>query len=344
MTNFYEVMESLNLNNKPVWTISDKNKVPMNARAAVLAHFNRDEFFKIIRNHPYWHTHASRPEDLVTLTELRSEPAAPLSALTLSLDLSDQSIMVIDIEQYFDNRSLRYLQRLPVIYSERSRHGGQHYIVKVPKEIQTADKYQALFSKSRVKFAQTAHSHSGIELFFRKHFITFTQNIISINQSNTTHDLRFFLDYVLKQANTNTVTRHNYLAADSSPQEGHSHDATVILNHGLTKYNRQAIKGIIAQNDDPDDSTREYQDIFTIARFLIKNQRSHYKQLPIAEGELQNPKSINDTAILAWVLLQYTYEFLDSRQKLDRPASRNQSYIEYTINKALSYALENIKD
>lgn len=63
-----------------------------------------------------------------------------------------------------------------------------------------------------------------------------------------------------------------------------------------------------------------------------------------ADGELQNPKSIDDTTILAWVLLQYTYEFLDSRQKWDRPATRNQSYIEYTVNKALSYALENIKD
>lgn len=336
---FYQTMETLNLIDEPVWTISDKHKIPMNAKRAVAAHFDRESWHQ-------WFAHATDTDDLVSLRTLKSESKTPMYALTLALDLEKQGIMVIDIEQHFDPAALWYLQCLPVLYGERSKHGGLHYLVRVPQSIRQDPKYATIFAKSRLKFAATNAQHSGVEVFFRQHYLMFTQNLVEVRQNNTDEDLRTFFNCLLTQANTNQVQHHDYLAPvkhQTASKISASPDAQFILKHGLSTYNRKSIKYIINNNHESDLSTREYQIIFAIARFLVKNCVHSFAPSPFNAYELQDDTSKTDPVILAWVLLQYTYEFLNYRPKWDRPATHGQTYIQYTVNNALSYALEHVK-
>lgn len=332
--NFYDTMDMLNLTNWAIWTTSDKNKAPMNAKAAVKAHFNRHTWRSRF-------SHATGAQDLVTLFALKNEPQAPLHSLALALNVNTQGIIAIDMEKVFDSSAFYYLKRIPAVYGEWSRHHGQHYLVKVSARLLHDPKYQSLFSKSSVKFAQTDAPHSGVEIFMRQHYITFTQDQVSLPTDNTEADMRVFLDYVLHTANTDSCRATDYLAKDT--QRTVQSDIDAIYNHGLTKYNKATIMQQIDNNQEPNDSMREYQDIFCIARCLVRNSQEHFRQLPFSAGELKSPDSMTNPAVLAQVLLDYTYDYLDPRPKWNRKATRSQDYIQYTVNKALSYALKHVR-
>lgn len=334
MMNFYETMDMLNLTNWAIWTTSDKNKAPMNAKAAVKNHFNRQTWRR-------WFSHATGAQDLVTLSDLINEPQAPLHSLALALNVNTQGIVAIDMEKDFDPSAVYYLKRIPAIYGEWSKHRGQHYLVKVSARLLHDPKYQSLFSKSSVKFAQTNEPHSGVEMFMRQHYITFTQDQVSLPTDNTEADMRVFLDYVLHRANTNSCRATDYLGENA--QQTIQSDVDAIYNHGLTKYNKATIRRQIDNNQEPDDSMREYQDIFCIARCLVRNSQEGFRQMPFSAGELKDADSMSNPSVLAQVLLDYTYDYLDPRPKWNRKATRSQEYIQYTVNKALNYALKHVR-
>lgn len=339
MTSFYQLMNQLNLANLPIWTISTLKKQPLNPKPALAAHFNPETFNT-------WFALCSDPQNqLVTLTELYNEPMTPLSLCALRVNIDDQNIMLVDIESVYDETKNQYLKKMPVIYGERSKHGGQHYIVPIPDAVKNDPKYHDLFIKSSVKFGETKEPHSGVEVFFHNHYLTFTQNQIPTKNKNTEQDLRYFLDYLINHVNTHSINAKAYVTNQATIPT----DALVIAKHAITKYGDRNIRRFIAKNNEPDESRREYRNLYVIASNIIKTERSHYVNNPFMPGELIDPNSAHDPKMLTWALIHLAYKYLkprinpnnptDKSNKWNHIASTNQTYIQYSCNKAITYCL-----
>lgn len=330
MPTFYELMQTLGLADLPDWTVSTVQKMPLNAKKALAAHFNPDNFRD-------WLTYAKDPKtELVTLTDLYQEPATPLDKCALHINIDTQKILLMDVEATYDKTVNQYVRKLPVIYGEHSRHGGLHYIAKIPDNVLTDPKYFNLFGKTTVKFGELNGKHTGIELFFHNHYLTFTQNQFPVKTNNGETELRYFLDYLLNNVNTQTTAQQSFIDDTTNIPT----DALVVAKHALTPNDLKAIKKYIDNNDTADDSQREYQNVFAIARRIIKAERSHYRAQPFTPGELIEPKAPHDLTILTWALLHMSYELLEYRPKWNETASGKQTYIQYTCNKAISYLLQ----
>lgn len=340
MTSFYQLMKKLNLADDPIWTISTLKKQPLNPKPALKANFNPNTFQE-------WFELCSDPENqLVTLTELYNEPMTPLDLCALRVNIDTQKIMLVDIESTYDKKVNHYLKKMPVIYGEQSKHGGQHYIIPIPDNVKNDNKYHDLFIKSQVRFGETKDKHSGVEVFFHNHYLTFTQNQIPTKNKNTEQDLRYFLDYLTNNVNTKMINANAYVTNKSEIPT----DALVIAKHAITPSGDRDIRKFIKNNDLPNDSQREYRNLYVIARNIIKTEQSHYMAKPFAPNELINPKSAHDPKMLTWALLHLAYKYLEPRVDPDNPteksnkwnqlSSANQTYIQYSCNKAISYCLK----
>lgn len=368
---FYQTMKKLKLNDQPVWTISDAEKHPMDPTQGLKYHFdperyNPEAYYRGDKS--YWGNMAENPNEcLVTLDQLFDEPNTPLQAFALHANIDKQHVILLDLEAEYDKSIKPYLKKLPFIYGEKSRHGGLHFLVPVSDDLLNDPKYQDLFQSSNKKIGTTTDKHTGLELFFHNHYLTFTENQVPIKNNNTEQDLREFLDWMLNKISTAQVDHKNYVNYNGK-QDRESflaqipYDALNIAQHSLSNVQMRRIKKISEKYNDPNytgtknhpledtsQSHRDYLIIFEIARELLTAMSKEYAGAakPMTKNDQQFMEDINagyqlDTLI--WTIAEFAvgdeYGFLKERPKLYRYiASQKQTYLQYIINTAINYLL-----
>lgn len=159
---FYEndFIQSISQNEK--WTISDKDKVPI-------------DMFSLIYQHKITGALFNDSKSLVTLDKLCDEvPDAKNNAYYL--DALTDNYVVLDIEKTCPISLKNKLLRLPYVYGELSLSGkGYHLVFPLPKEC--LEKYPIVKKKIVMK-----EEHGYYEILLM-HYVTFTRNTLPVTDS-----------------------------------------------------------------------------------------------------------------------------------------------------------------
>lgn len=348
MTNtFINIMTQYKIANKPKWTISTNDKKPLNAKLALQCNFdpnkcNVKESYNS-SNNQYWGRLAKSNDDLVTLTDLINCKNAPQQNYALKADINKDNLLLIDIENEYDkNYIASYLKDLTPIYAEFSKHGGVHLILYIPDNILTDSKYIRLFKRTTIKIAETDDDHSGVEMFFNNHYLTFTQKIISTNNKHLNHNAtKKLLDVALDNIKTTEYEQHNLIDTSNIPT-----DAMIIMKHALTfQQERKILKKVHDEYTKATDNKKqtlseiEYRCISTIANSVVVTAKNNYKWKPFKPNELIDSNSQQNPKILVWVVYLLTKKYLKYRDKWDENRG-SISYLQYTVQRALNSALQ----
>lgn len=365
MTDFYQTMQELHLADKPYWTISTDDKRPIDAQRALSLHFDPKRCNPRLANSKgpvakhYWGNMAHEPmnESLITLDDIYHEPTAPNRSCALRADIDTEHIILIDIEKEYDKSFIQpYLRQLPIIYGERSRHGGIHLIVPISDDTLQIDKYTDLLNDSNKKICELKNDdtkdgklyqkHTGIEIFFHDHFLTFTQNQVPVANNNTQEGLRRFLDKLLEIVETTSQLAQTNLFTDDQYEE-HNSKVLNIARHAITPYQDNKIKKhIYLTEDDSDLSHRDYNNIFMITRCVLDTAKHFYREQPFTQADAiydgvdinHDPYDPKIQALVIVYLARTKYMKHQHRDKWDRYYSNhNQNYMEYIVNRAVDY-------
>lgn len=343
---FIDIMTRYKIANKPKWTISTNDKRPLNSKLALKFNFdpkkcNVKESYN--SNPPQsWGRLAKNNDDLVTLPELINCPNAPKQNYALKADINNDNLLLVDIENEYDKGINHLLKKLTPIYAEYSKHGGIHMIIYIPNNILTDQKYSRLFKRTTIKFAETNNEHSGIELFFNNHYLTFTQKIISVANNTLNHNAtKQFLDLAMTNLQSTEYKQHNLIDSSNIPT-----DAMIIVKHALTfQQERYIMKKIHNEYNSSDDNKKntlseiEYRCISKIANSVIITAKNNYKYKPFKPNELLNEKSPHDPKILVWVVYLLAKKYLQYRDKWDDNRG-DLSYLQYTVQRAVNASLQ----
>lgn len=355
MANFYDTMKSAQLNHFKAWTISNNRKEPINPQTGLKYHFEPKLYRpdRAYRQTGFWGDLAHDPDrTLVSLDDLFNEPQTPQHAFALRVDVDSQHVMLVDVEHVYDHKINPYLRQLPIIYGERSKHGGYHFIVPIDPEL--LSQYSALFKRTSIKIADTPAEHSGVEFFFHNHYLTFTENQIHFKNPNRPTNLKPLLDHLVDhapQAHPDSV--HNFIEG-KLPQV--PNDALIIARHAMSPYDFDQLYKFAKLYNDPNftgdekhtmpdhsQSYRDYRIVFKIASSLLYNMHNHYKENPLAiDGDndwLSNPDQPYNPEILTWAVFEISKRYLKPRPKLSGHMIHNQTYQQYLANSAVTYIL-----
>lgn len=368
---FYKTMKKLKLADRKAWTISDAKKRPIDPTQALKCHFREEDYdpqaYYKLNDKTKWGNLAKNPNEvLVTLTDLFKEPNTPLHAFALEANVEKQKLILIDLEKEYDPKIKPYLKLLPYIYGERSRHGGLHFIVPVSDEILRIPKYRQLFQNPNKKVGTTKDDHSGLEIFFHNHYLTFTENQVPIKNQNTQEDLKKFLDWLISKVSITNTNKENYITNDPKHKNDIiaqiPYDAMNVGDHALSysqlDYLDQYCKKINDPNftgdgkqrlEDTSRSHRDYLIVFAIANAVLTSMSHQYRGVmhPLTKKDFafmidQNAGYQPD--ILVWTVIYLAidkYHYLPQRPKLNRIiSSQNQTYLQYIANRAVNYLLE----
>ena len=306
--------------NDEAWSISDKNKIPINFR----------EFMKtgIVRN-------ASLNEQpFVKLSDIDKDPNFDMVNRMYRLSALENRVMMIDIEPKEQDDVLLWWSRFPAHYAEVSKNGGLHLLLEVP-ELFINDENSYIFDT----LVQIKENKEGTcEYLFNRHNITFTKKMFNKPQpdftpgTNDAQWLEWLLNHLVaidKEAKARRLNLEkapdfdeenlhmNYInqqlnKPDDAPMRGYIfHD--VIMNP-------QFIDNLADEHKKPDSSAREYTNLLQITRQLVKTANSLIKQDDAMNSDYyeksDHPKEMtaNDYIYLTYL---YGKELIKYRDKHD---------------------------
>ena len=260
------------------WSISDKNKVPINFRE-----FLRTEQ---VRN-------AKLTEDpFVTLADIDQDPNFDMVNRMYRLSALENRVMMIDIEPKEQDETLIWWSRFPAHYTEVSKNGGLHLLIQVPEAFITEE--NAYIFDTLVQLKENKKGTS--EYLFNRHNITFTKKMLNKAQpdftkgSNDASWLEWLLNHLVE---IDKEAREKRLIIEKAPefQEENLHMDYIKqqLEAPETKsmrghifydviMNESFIEHLADEEKKPDDSAREYTILLQIMRQLIKTGNSLVRQ------------------------------------------------------------------
>lgn len=180
--------------NFPIWTISNDEKLPVDISDALDHGFDL-RFCKLFSY--------KRSNGLMPLSYFNDDSRITYLNRAIRLDVQLTQAFILDIEPDYPQDRTQALLNLPIKYLEFSTHNGFHAIVDIPSDILNDPKYANLFKEVETRFGQEG-KHSGVEVFFNRHFVTFTKR--TINLPNKYSDPEF-----LKTAYQSERNFFNYL-------------------------------------------------------------------------------------------------------------------------------------
>ena len=156
-SDFYENPVIQRLADVPLWSISDKDKMPVS-----MAGLASNRFFGARNDHP---------EDKVTLDEL-TERYPDATNCAFRFFAHDTGYVVIDIEPTATDETKAALLELPWEYAETSMSGcGLHLLVPLPRDL--AAEFPNAFLKPAMK------AEDGTWEVLTRHWVTFTRNALT---------------------------------------------------------------------------------------------------------------------------------------------------------------------
>lgn len=365
---FYETMKRLGLTRQPCWTISDKRKRPLNPTTGLRQHWDPAKYQPQLAkagDSYYWGDLCSNPEhQLVTLEQLMSEPQTPANAWALRVDTQSQNILLVDIERDYDHKLNPLIRGLPVLYAERSRHGGMHLIVKVDQDFLDDPIYGPVLLKGSYKLAGTSRDHSGVEVFAFGHYLTFTTNQIEIKRRGDRQGLMRFLDYISKHETTEKVENLDFtgysvgmpmmLAIARLSKNGLSDRDLTQIEETAKLYNNPNFYGDDKHKlGDKSQSRRDYMIVLSITFKLLYQLANNYRTSNITPNDElfftdNNHKKPNDDLkfspiVISKVIQTVSWRYLKKRAKLTQRRTSTQTYHELVVSEALGYALSKSK-
>lgn len=156
---------------EPFWTISDDKKRPVDAHE--LLHNN------VVRNARFDNEHSP----MVSLHELDDNPNLIAVNRAYRLRARENRIIMIDVEPEAPDSMKNQVLQFPSHYTELSRNGGVHLLIKVPEDcINDDNRYMfdelSVFKEPVPKSKGDEESRSAhFEVLFNDHFITFTKKM-----------------------------------------------------------------------------------------------------------------------------------------------------------------------
>lgn len=353
---FYQTMCSLKLNQLPIWGISKgTSKVPLNAKAAYHLNFN-PELFSPYGGDSFWGAGCKDPDtELCTLDQLyqvigpQSQPAIDYwHWINTHANVYQTHVLLLDIENTFDQSWVPYLNQLPVGYFERSIHQGWHMIVPVSDEILSNPAYTNLWDHSTIKVGQLKNTkHTGIEIKIHSTWLTFThQQIVTakLPTQQAQQGLINFLDHV--KAAMKTLKKHANINNSVFKSKTPPTNALLLKDRALTKsqkrklfrYAQKTYQENHKTNDqsEPDWSECEYKILNQIAHYYYYNA-SHGFTIPLQKNDLDptnnNHPSLDPTTV-GWIIYLIGPEFMKPREKWHRTYQNGQlDYLQYVIQR-----------
>lgn len=365
---FFEVMEKAGLARRPCWTISDKRKRPLNPQTGLRQHWDPAKYQPQLAkagDSYYWGDLCSNPErQLVTLEQLMSEPQTPVNAWALRVDTQSQHVLLVDIERDYDHKLNPLIRGLPVLYTERSKHGGMHLIVKVEQVFLDDPIYQPILLKGSYKIAGTSQTHSGVEVFTTSHYLTFTTNQIEIKREGNRQGLMKFLDYISKHETTEKVESVDFsgyavgmpmmLAIARLAKDGLSDRDLTQIEQTAKLYNNPNFSGDDKHKlGDKSQSRRDYMIVLSVTFKVLYQLVNDYRTSNITPNDElfftdSNHQKPNDDLkfspiAISKVIQTVSWRYLKKRAKLTQKRSSTQTYHELVVSEALGYALSKSK-
>lgn len=365
---FYETMKRLCLARQRCWTISDNKKRPIDPKNALRQHFNPSKYQPALakpRDANYWGNLCNDPSrQLVSLDELENDPGTPKTGYALRVDTQSQNVLLVDIERDYDHKLNPLIRNLPVVYAERSKHGGMHLIVKVDQDFLDDPIYGPVLLKGSYKLAGTNQSHSGVEVFAFGHYLTFTTNQIEIKHEGSRQGLMRFLDYISKHETTEKVENLDFtgysvgmpmmLAIARLSKNGLSDRDLTQIEETAKLYNDPNFSGDDKHKlGDKSQSRRDYMIVLSVTFKVLYQLVNDYRTSNLTlNDELfftdSNHKKPNDDLkfspiAISKVIQAVSWKYLKKRAKLTQKRSSTQTYHELVVSEALGYALTKSK-
>lgn len=373
---FYKTMKNLGLARLPCWTISDNLKRPIDPKTALRQHFNPETYQPQLAkpgDANYWGNLCNDPiKGLVSLDKLKKDEGTPKSGYALRINSEKQHVFLIDVENEYDHKINRLIKGLPIVYAEKSKHGGIHMIVYVSGDFFSDPIYQTVPLKSSYKIGTTKDEHSGAEIFFYNHYLTFTTNQIKVKkpgQDWKKHLIKLF-DYLLNHQSTAHVESGNLIhGQDKKPSaigdndQGYVYDVVKRLeNHLLTAGDKyEMFKLSQLYNDmnftgdgqhplgDTSQSRRDYMITFNLMKKIINQVVSNYYTRPIQFDGFQDKNHTSPTnfdlaynpIVILWATYYMSNDYLKQRDKLNQiHGSNGQLYQQKLVQDAYDFATQ----
>lgn len=296
-SDFYENKAIKQIANTPQWTVSTKDKIPINAKKVI------DSNGTVFDNCYNSYT------DCVTLYEITN--AIPNSRnVTYFLDTLRDKIVVLDIEPSCSKALKRKFLNLPYMYAEISMSGkGYHLIFKLPdiiKEYPDVLKQKAMQNKK-----------DGYEILLC-HPITFTRNTKGIPPSNNSESfIKVFEDLAKEQKfiKINKINIEN-LKPDKIILEDYIISLLIdspLLNKSLEDYN----------NDVSSYEMAEIAKLIFNFSYLLK----HDELLKASNHKYTDNE-------IAWLVYEALIERIEYREKHDT-LRNGMPYLLYSISRSI---------
>lgn len=181
----YPIIQHLGKDNR--WTISDKEKRPVDAKYLLETHEVRNAR---VYDHPY---------PLVKLEELNTDPNLYHTNRAYRAQAQNNHVIMLDVEPSASPEVKQFAIDFPAHFTELSRNGGVHLVIAVPDKAITPEN-EYLFTSTVIKSPDNT-----FELILNDHYITFTKRIIHDkpiadfkNNPEDFNKLVTFLDNIVK--------------------------------------------------------------------------------------------------------------------------------------------------
>lgn len=142
------------------WTVSDKNKRPVDAKHLLETHQVRNAR---VNDTPY---------PLVTLEALNNDPNLLHTNRAYRTQAQLNNVIVIDVEPEATDDMLEFAINFPAHLTEISRNGGVHLFIEIPKSMVTPEN-EYLLKSTVIK-----SPNNDYEIISNDHYITFTKRIV----------------------------------------------------------------------------------------------------------------------------------------------------------------------
>lgn len=260
------------------WSVSDKNKVPVNFRrlqetgSVINAKLNENPF--------------------VTLHTIDKDPNFDMVNRMYRLSALENRVMMIDIEPKEDDNVLLWWSRFPAHYAETSKNGGLHLLLQVPEEFITDENSYIFDTLVQIK----ENNRGTSEYLFNRHNITFTKKMFNKPQpdfrkgTNDGNWLEWLLDHLVE---IDKEAKEKRLQIETAPDFDEDNLNINYINQQLSKPENAPMRGymfhdvimtkqftdnLLDPSQKPDHSAREYSNLLKIHRQLIKTANSLIKQ------------------------------------------------------------------
>lgn len=181
----YPIIQFLGKDNR--WTISDKEKRPVDAKHLLETHEVRNAR---VYDDPY---------PLVTLAELNADENLYHTNRAYRAQAQHNHVLILDVEPDASPEVKQFAIDFPAHFTELSRNGGVHLIIAVP-DIAITPENEYLFTSTVIKSPDNT-----FELIMNDHYITFTKRIVHDkpiadfkNNEDDFNKLVNFLDNIVK--------------------------------------------------------------------------------------------------------------------------------------------------